>query len=64
MSRIAAIDFGLKRIGIALSDEQKKIAFPHTTVEGGKNALKNVLQALKGKEIEKNFNWKSSFVKW
>lgn len=53
--RIAAIDFGLKRIGIALSDEQKKIAFPFVTVEGGKRGVANTIQALSQKknEIEK-----------
>ena len=54
MARIAAIDFGLKRIGIALSDERKQIAFPLTTVEGGKKGIENVGKALfeKKKEIE------------
>lgn len=51
--RIAAIDFGFKRIGIALSDENKKIALPFKMVEGGKFAVANVMNALKGKEIEK-----------
>jgi len=54
MPRIAAIDFGLKRIGIALSDERKQIAFPLTTVEGGKKGVQNVIAALseKRKEID------------
>lgn len=52
MGRIAAIDYGLKRIGIALSDANKKIALPLTTVEGGKKALQNIAAALKGKELE------------
>ncbi len=52
MGRIAAIDYGLKRIGIALSDANKKIALPLTTVEGGKKAIANISAALKGKEIE------------
>jgi putative Holliday junction resolvase len=54
MGRIAAIDFGLKRIGIALSDERKQIAFPLATVEGGKRGVQNVAMALldKKKEIE------------
>jgi putative Holliday junction resolvase len=46
MGRIAAIDFGLKRIGIALSDAGQQIAFPLTTVEGGKRGLQNVVGAL------------------
>lgn len=53
MKRVAAIDFGLKRIGIAISDENKRIALPLTTVEGGKKAVANILAALKGKEVEK-----------
>ena len=54
MGRIAAIDFGLKRIGIALSDERKQIAFPLATVEGGKKGIQNIIEALseKKKEIE------------
>ena len=46
MGRIAAIDYGLKRIGIALSDASKKIAFPLETVEGGKRALEHIKKAL------------------
>ena len=53
MGRIAAIDYGLKRIGIAVSDERGKIAFPMTTVEGGKKGAENVAAALKGKNDEK-----------
>lgn len=55
MPRIAAIDFGLKRIGIALSDERKKIALPLVTVEGGKKAVANTIAALEKKQgdIEK-----------
>lgn len=54
MGRIAAIDFGLKRIGIALSDERRQIAFPLVTVQGGKKGVQNVVHALseKKKEIE------------
>lgn len=44
--RIAAIDFGLKRIGIALSDPTQTLASPLATVEGGKNAIQNVAKAL------------------
>jgi putative pre-16S rRNA nuclease len=55
MPRIAAIDFGLKRIGIAISDDRKKLALPLATVEGGKKAVANTVAALaqKRKEIEK-----------
>ncbi len=54
MGRIAAIDFGLKRIGIAVSDERKQIAFPLATVAGGKKGIQNIIEALsqQRKEIE------------
>ncbi len=32
--RYLGIDYGSKRIGIAISDEEGKIAFPHATVDG------------------------------
>ena len=53
--RIAAVDFGFKRIGIALSDKRKKLALPFTTVEGGKKGVANTASALEKKrgEIEK-----------
>jgi putative Holliday junction resolvase len=35
-NRVLAIDFGLKRIGLALSDENKKIAFPLSVMAAGK----------------------------
>ena len=49
MPRIAAIDFGLKRIGIAISDEKGRIALPLKLVLSGKSmteTVKNVLLAL------------------
>ena len=52
MGRIAAIDFGMKRIGIAISDEGKKIAFPAQTVPGGLNSALEVQKAFSGKTIE------------
>ena len=52
MGRIAAIDFGMKRIGIAISDEGKKIAFPAQTVPGGPKAVQEVLKAFASKTIE------------
>ncbi len=55
MPRIAAIDFGLKRIGIALSDDRKKLALPFKVVEGGKRGVEHTAAALRPKlqEIEK-----------
>lgn len=50
--RIAFIDFGMKRIGIALSDERQTIALPYIQVEGGKKAVENVIKALQPKMKE------------
>ncbi len=33
MSKIIGIDYGKKRIGIAISDLEQKIAFPHSTID-------------------------------
>jgi putative Holliday junction resolvase len=50
--RIAAIDYGLKRIGIAVSDPSGKMAFPWLTVEGGRKAINNVAKAFETKPGE------------
>jgi putative holliday junction resolvase len=44
-TRIIGIDFGMKRIGIAYSDERKIIAFPLMTLEAEKK-LEKTLQIL------------------
>jgi putative Holliday junction resolvase len=51
MGRIVSIDFGLKRIGIAMSDQNCKLALPLTVVEGGKKAIQNIKKAIPIKEI-------------
>ena len=52
MGRVAAIDFGVKRIGLALSDPMRKIALPLAVVAGGKKAIQNIRAALPLKEID------------
>ena len=55
MGKIVAIDYGLKRIGLAISDANHRIALPWITVEGGRLELENICKILlprKG-EIEK-----------
>lgn len=52
MGRVAAIDFGLKRIGIAVSDKNRKIALPVAMVEGGKKAIQNIKAALPILEVD------------
>lgn len=52
MGRVVAIDFGEKKIGLAVSDLNKQIAFPFTTVLAGKTfeeTAQIVLKQLKEK---------------
>ena len=49
MPRIAAVDFGLKRIGLAISDETGRIALPLKMVEAGlslRKSAQNILAQL------------------
>lgn len=52
MGRVAAIDYGAKRIGLAVSDKDRKIALPVDIVEGGKKAFQNIKASLPLKEVD------------
>jgi putative Holliday junction resolvase len=41
------IDYGTKKIGIAVSDETGSVAFPHSTVASGKDALSRIATLIK-----------------
>ena len=47
------IDYGTKRIGIAVSDDSGSVAFPLTTIEAGSGALAQIFDLIKEKKIEK-----------
>lgn len=51
--RYLGIDYGDKRIGIALSDEQGILAFPLATVENGKNAVNQIKKICSEQEAER-----------
>lgn len=56
MARIAAVDFGLKRIGLAISDERRTIALPLDLVHAGKThqeSVRAIKKALGRYELEK-----------
>jgi len=53
MARLLGIDFGEKRIGIALSDEGARLAFPHITLQNNKDLLSEVLSLVEDYEVEK-----------
>lgn len=54
--RIASIDYGLKRLGVAISDENRIIASSLGVVQAGKNSaetVRNILEILKPYDLER-----------
>lgn len=47
------IDYGTKRIGIAVSDEGGRVAFPLAAVESGRSALSEIAELVKKNGAEK-----------
>jgi putative Holliday junction resolvase len=47
------IDYGTKRIGIAVSDEEGRVAFPSAVVEAGPDALSKVVELAKKNNVQK-----------
>lgn len=41
--RILGIDYGTKRIGVALSDEKAEFAMPYSVIENNSYAMRNVI---------------------
>ncbi|MCZ7610885.1 MAG: Holliday junction resolvase RuvX [Ignavibacterium sp.] len=52
-SRIMAIDFGIKRIGIALSDSLKLFAYPHVTLTNDSSLFDELKKIIEVKQVEK-----------
>lgn len=50
-SRVMALDFGMKRIGVALSDQLKMFAYAHTTVNNDEKAFNNLSEIIKEKLV-------------
>lgn len=44
--KILGLDYGTKRIGVALSDENQKMAFPHSVIENKPNFI-DIIKRLK-----------------
>lgn len=47
------IDYGTKRIGVAVSDESGKFAFPKIIVSSGKQALSDIVNLIQSENIER-----------
>jgi putative holliday junction resolvase len=52
MSRILGIDYGTKRIGLSISDESHKLAFPYETIDRD-DIIKRLREICKKESIEK-----------
>lgn len=51
--KFLGIDFGSKRVGLAVSDEEGRIAFPKETLRNDLKLLENILDFIKKEKIEK-----------
>jgi putative Holliday junction resolvase len=51
MSRLLGIDFGKKRVGVAVSDELGTMAFPHKVFDNDGALLKNICAVINEKKV-------------
>lgn len=51
--RLLGIDYGTKRIGVAVSDEAVAFAFPHSVIVNDKNAIKKIAEICGEKNVGK-----------
>lgn len=51
--KYVGIDFGTKRIGIAVSDKEGTLAFPHAVVENNETFFERLRDIVQKEEIEK-----------
>lgn len=49
--KILGIDYGMKRIGIAISDENEIIAIPKEVIKNDKNTIKYIVNILESENI-------------
>lgn len=50
--KILGIDFGSKRVGLAISDESGKMAFPHSVILNDGNLLPEIEKMIKKENVE------------
>jgi putative Holliday junction resolvase len=69
--RYLGIDFGEKRVGIAVSDEEGKFAFPQVVLANDKDLLKNIMGLCLKNSVatvvmgeSKNFQGKINDIMW
>lgn len=52
MARVMGIDYGSKRVGIALTDEAGRIAFPKAVVPNDKFLARTIADLVRGHDVE------------
>ncbi len=50
--RLLGIDYGEKRVGIALTDDKSLLAFPHSVVPNSKNLIRDIAEIARRSNIE------------
>lgn len=50
--RVLAIDYGTKRVGLALSDAEGRLAFPHGTLPNDRALVSSVLELIREKNVK------------
>jgi len=51
--KVLGVDYGLKWIGVAISDDERKIAFPYETLENNSRFFSRLNEIIKKEEIYK-----------
>ena len=51
--RILGIDYGSKRVGVAMSDEAGDFAYPYVVIENSKELVKKILEICKKEKVGK-----------
>ncbi len=67
--RFLGIDYGSKRVGLAISDPSKTIAVPHSVLKNDSTLLSQIKDICKNESIEtivvgesKNYDFKDNFI--
>ncbi len=50
--RLLGIDYGEKRVGVALSDDKSLLAFPHSVIPNTRNLLRDIAEIARRSNIE------------
>lgn len=50
--RYLGIDFGTKKVGLALSDEGGQMGFPHSVLQNTPDLLENVIGLIRAQDVE------------